>query len=57
MKTRTFCPCKVVSYQSFIPPHLMNFNYIKSIEFHLSKILGMLMLRSEAYSPFESVTA
>ena len=57
MQTRPFCPCKIVLYQSFIPPYLVNFNYSKSIEFHLSKFLGMLVIQSEAYSLFESVTA
>ncbi len=57
MEARPFCHCKVVLYQSFIPPHLVNFNYSKSIEFHLSKFLGMLLIQSETYSLFESVTA
>ena len=57
MQTRPFCHCKVVLYQSFIPPHLVNFNYSKSIEFHLSKFLGMLVVLSETYSLVESVTA
>jgi hypothetical protein len=57
MQTRPFCHCKVVLYQSFIPSHLVNFNYSKSIEFHLSKFLGMLVVQSETYSLFESVTA
>jgi hypothetical protein len=57
MQTRPFCHCKVVLYQSFIPPHLVNFNYSKSIEFHLSKFLGMLVVQTETYSLFESVTA
>jgi hypothetical protein len=57
MEARPFCPCKIVLYQSFIPSHLVNFNYSKITEFHLSKFLGMLVLRSETYSLFESVTA
>ena len=57
MQTRPFCHCKVVLYQYFIPSHLVNFNYSKSIEFHLSKFLGMLVVQSETYSLFESVTA
>ena len=57
MQTRPFCPCKIVLYQSFVPSHLVNFNYSKITEFHLSKFLGMLVIRSETYSLFESVTA
>ena len=57
MEARPFCPCKIVLYQSFIPSHLVNFNYSKITEFHLSKFLGMLVLRLETYSLFESVTA
>ena len=57
MEARPFFPCKIVLYQSFIPSHLVNFNYSKITEFHLSKFLGMLVIRSETYSLFESVTA
>ena len=57
MEARPFCPRKIVLYQSFIPYHLADFNYSKITEFHLSKFLGMLVIRSETYSLFESVTA
>ena len=57
MQTRPFCHCKVVLYQSFIQSHLVNFNYSKITEFHLSKFLGMLVVWLETYSLFESVTA
>lgn len=57
MQARPFCPCKIVLYQSFIPSYLVNFNYSKITEFHLSKFLGMLVMRLETYSLFESVTA
>ena len=57
MEARPFCPCKIVLYQSFIPSYLGIFNYSKITEFHLSKFLGMLMIRLETYSLFESVTA
>ena len=57
MEAWPFCPCKIVLYQWFIPSHLVDFNYSKITEFHLSKFLGMLVMRSETYSLFESVTA
>ena len=57
MEARPFWPCKIVLYQSFILSHLVDFNYSKITEFHLSKFLGMLVIRSETYSLFESVTA
>ena len=57
MEARPFCHCKIVLYQSFIPSYLVDFNYSKITEFHLSKFLGMLVIRPETYSLFESVTA
>ena len=57
MEAQPFYPCKIVLYQSFILWYLVNFNYSKITEFHLSKFLGMLVIRSETYSPVESVTA